>query len=406
MSGTVARSLAVASALLVALAVTGLSGQTLAAGQTPEIHPGRLDDPGEPAIDTRGWRTDFSISSVLFSEIVAGGPPRDGIPAIEMPIFESIDAADDWLAGKAPVIALEIDGDARAYPLAILSSHEIVNDSVGGVPVVVTFCPLCNTALVFERTLSDIVHEFGTTGNLRYGDLIMYDRSTESWWQQATGHAIVGELTGSRLVFRASQLIGLDQFADAWPGGLVLSRDTGYERRYRDSPYAGHDSVNRHLVFVSGEPVDGISPKERVVTVGVDGEGIAIPHSRLREVGVVAESYKGGPIVVFWEPRTPATPDEGADDANREVGSTGVFSPIIDGRRLTFSRARAEGTPIMDDQTSSTWAVSGRAIDGPLAGRSLESIPHGDHYWFAWAAFAPDTRIWSADRPGLSAEAD
>jgi hypothetical protein len=149
-------------------------------------------------VPTAGWRTDFTKASVDLGEFLARGPPKDGIPAIDTPRYESVAHARLWLSDRSPVISIAIGDVARAYPLAILIWHEIANDTLAGRPVVVTFCPLCNTALVFDRELDGVVHDFGTTGNLRYSDLVMYDRQTESWWQQATGEAIVGELTGAR----------------------------------------------------------------------------------------------------------------------------------------------------------------------------------------------------------------
>ena len=145
---------------------------------------------------TRGWNTNWNKHTIDYDELLSGGPPRDGIPSIDEPEFVSPDEAEEWLADNEPVIALEIDGDARAYPLQILTWHEIVNDTVGGVPVAVTFCPLCNSAITFDRRLDGEIYEFGTSGLLRNSDLVMYDRTTESLWQQFTGEAIVGDLVG------------------------------------------------------------------------------------------------------------------------------------------------------------------------------------------------------------------
>ena len=175
------------------------NAQEDSSGEFVPQRPGQIEDPGTPRFNTNGWLTDFSISAVPFDEIFSGGPGKDGIPAVDAPQFESIEDARPWVTGSGPVIALEIDGDARAYPLAVLTWHEIANDSVGDVPVIVTFCPLCNTALVFERELDGTVHDFGVSGNLRLSDMVMYDRQTETWWQQATGLGIIGELTGAKL---------------------------------------------------------------------------------------------------------------------------------------------------------------------------------------------------------------
>jgi len=347
-------------------------------------------------VSTAGWRTDFTRSNVDLGEIIGGGPGKDGIPAVDEPRLESIEAAATWLSDQAPVIALEVDGEARAYPLAILIWHEIVNDTIAGAPVVVTFCPLCNTALVFERTVDGVTSDFGTTGNLRFSDLVMYDRQTETWWQQATGRAIVGELTDTQLVFLASQIVSLGDFADAYPGGTVLSRDTGNPRDYGRNPYPGYDRADQEPFLFEGV-VDGrIAPKERVVTVELADEAVAYPYSELRKVGLVTEQVGGEPIVVLWEPGTASALDAPVIDEGQDAGGTGVFRPEADGRMLTFSRGGPDA-PIVDIESGSTWDITGRATDGPLEGTRLESIPHGDHFWFAWAAFEPSTRIWTAD---------
>ena len=143
-------------------------------------------------------KTDFDQHSVAFSEILSGGPPKDGIPAIDDPQFSPVSEVED-LGPDEPVIGLAIDGEARAYPLSILIWHEIVNDQIGETPVSVTYCPLCNSAVVFDRRVEGRVLDFGTTGKLRNSDLVMYDRQTESWWQQFLGEAIVGEMTGTVL---------------------------------------------------------------------------------------------------------------------------------------------------------------------------------------------------------------
>jgi hypothetical protein len=362
----------------------------------PTAEPSSQGSLADLRVSTAGWRTDFTRSNVDLGEIIGGGPGKDGIPAVDEPRLESIEAAATWLSDQAPVIALEVDGEARAYPLAILIWHEIVNDTIAGAPVVVTFCPLCNTALVFERTVDGVTYDFGTTGNLRFSDLVMYDRQTETWWQQATGRAIVGELTDTQLVFLASQIVSLGDFADAYPGGTVLSRDTGNPRDYGRNPYPGYDRADQEPFLFEGV-VDGrIAPKERVVTVELADEAVAYPYSELRKVGLVNDRVAGQAIVVIWEPGTASALDAPVIDEGQDAGATGLFRPEADGRMLTFSR-EAPDAPIIDTETGSTWDVTGRAIDGPLEGARLEPIPHGDHFWFAWAAFEPSTRIWTAD---------
>ncbi|MEX1277564.1 MAG: DUF3179 domain-containing (seleno)protein [Chloroflexota bacterium] len=147
-------------------------------------------DPAEAGlrVPTFGWRTDFSRHEVPLEEIIGGGPGKDGIPAIDQPKFRPVDVVD-WLIDREPVIAFGIGDDWRAYPIQILIWHEIVNDVVADMPVAITFCPLCHTAIAFDRTLDGRVLDFGTTGNLRHSDLVMYDRQTETWWQSASWRA-------------------------------------------------------------------------------------------------------------------------------------------------------------------------------------------------------------------------
>ena len=361
--------------------------------------PGQLEDPGRPGFNTGNWTTDFSVSSVLFADIVSGGPPKDGIPAIDAPVFESIADARTWMDGLSPVIALEIGGQARAYPMAIVTWHEIVNDTLGGEPVTVTFCPLCNTALAFERTVDGEVLDFGTSGNLLFSNLIMYDRQTESWWQQATGTSIVGEQMGTQLEFLPAQIISLDQFEITYPEGDVLSRETGFpryleEERYGRNPYPGYDRVDESPFLFFGTADGRIAPKERAATVGEGGDAIAFAYPELSEAGAVHETVGGEPIVVFWAPGTRSALDSSAIDEGADVGTTGVYRPIADGQALTFERLGPPGTPITDRETGSTWSITGIATDGPLAGTQLERVVAGDHLWFSWAAFNPDTRIW------------
>ena len=218
-------------------------------------------------ISPRGWETDFSRHTVPFSEIRSGGPPRDGIPPLDDPKFTTPDEASGWLGDQEPVIAFELNGEAKAYPLQILTWHEIVNDVVGGVPVSATFCPLCNAAIVFDRRLDGVVHDFGTSGKLRNSDLIMWDRQTETWWQQFTGEGIVGELAGKTLTILPASIVSFADFKSANPDGTVLSIDTGFSRAYGRNPYAGYDRADQPPFLFDG-PLDGrLLPKERVATV-------------------------------------------------------------------------------------------------------------------------------------------
>ncbi len=345
------------------------------------------------AQSTAEWRTDFSRHSVPLEEIVSGGPPKDGIPAIDHPRFVPVAEANRWLNGREPVVALVERGEAKAYPLQILLWHEIVNDVVGGRPVAVTYCPLCNTALTFDRRLDGTVLDFGTTGRLRHSDLVMYDRRTESWWQQATGEGIVGRHAGRRLEPVSAPLVNWQTFKATYPEGRVLSRETGFDRPYGSNPYSRYDDPKGSPIagFFRRQVDQRLPAMERVVTVTLGGKDVAYPFSELRNRRVINDRVGSVPIVVFWAAGTASAVDDREVSRGRDVGATGVFDRRLEGRTLDFEAA--DGGVFRDRQTGSEWNLLGQSESGKMKGRQLSPIPHGNHFWFAWAVFKPTTRV-------------
>jgi hypothetical protein len=340
----------------------------------------------------REFTTDFSITSIDFSEILSGGPSKDGIPAILKPKFVEINEADTWLMPQEPVVQVQVNGVAKAYPIQILMWHEIVNDEIGGVPVLVTFCPLCNTAIAFERTVNGRAFDFGTTGRLRFSNLIMYDRQTETWWQQAEGKGIIGKLTGTQLVFVPAAIISWEEFKNANPNGLVLSKDTGFLRNYGSNPYVGYDNVNRPPFLYQGpETPDKLLPVARVLAVEIEEEAVAYPYDLLSEVNVINDTVGGQEIAVFWSSGTASALDTLQIADGRDVGTAISFSRLLNGSVLTF---KYDGQNIVDDETGSTWDVLGKAISGELTGNQLEQVVSVNHFWFSWVAFKPETRVY------------
>ena len=344
-----------------------------------------------PPFDTIGWSTDFTKRIVEWDEIMSGGPPKDGIISVDEPAFESVAAAAEWLTARDPVIFFAHNGDVRAYPLAILIWHEIVNDEVGGMPVAVTFCPLCNASIVFDATIDGQAHEFGTTGRLRNSDLVMYDRVTESWWQQFTGQALVGEYVGRQLDFVPSQVISFGDFAAEFPEGQVLQRPS-FNRSYGANPYASYDSTDGRPFLFTGELDTRLPATERVVGVELDGEVMAYPFSAVAEQGVVNDTLAGTPIAVMHKAGTASALDSRTINEGRDVGSVAVFRRKLDEQTLTFS-ANADGS-FMDAETGSTWNILGEATAGELKGSQLERVLSFDHFWFAWSAFYPETGLY------------
>lgn len=345
-----------------------------------------------PPFSTVDWNTDFTKRSIAWSEVLSGGPPKDGIPAVDHPTFESVAAAEERLAKQSPVIFFAHGSVTRAYPLEILIWHEIVNDVVDGLPVAVTFCPLCNASIVFDRQVGDQTLDFGTTGKLRKSDLIMYDRQSESWWQQALGEAIVGKFTSARLNFLASQVMSFGDFAAEFPNGEVMASPTEFGRSYGQNPYTGYDSTARPFLY-DGELDARLPATERVVGTKLGDAARAYPFTTLAKQGVVNDELAATPLVIFFKEGVSSALDTARIDQGRDVGSTAVFDRRLDNQVLTF--AALENGSFRDTETGSTWNIIGEATDGPLAGKQLTRMVAFDHFWFAWHAFFPQTEIFA-----------
>lgn len=341
------------------------------------------------------WGTDFSKAIVDLRELKVGIPasdPRDLIRPIDDPFFEAV-AESDWLADNEPGVLLEIGDEARFYPLGILTRHEIVNDTFGDDAVAVTYCPLCNTAVVFDTDRNGQVLRLGVSGLLRNSDLVMWDNLTESLWQQVTGEAIVGELAGERLDVIPAGIVSWDTFRQAHPDGLAMGSDQGFGPMYGRNPYALYSSRERPLGFFDGEIDDRLPALERVVGVTIDDIEKAYPFPELEDLRAINDSIAGRSVVVLWgAPETADALDASNIREARGIGAALAFNPVVNGQTLTFQPA---GDLFVDVETGSTWTLLGEAIDGELEGAELELLPHRNEFWFAWQAFFPDGELWS-----------
>ena len=335
------------------------------------------------------FHSDHPEPLVDVSEI-QGVVPADAIPALEDPGFEPA-AEVGWLAPVEPVLALEINGDARAYPLRIMTWHELVNGTVGGVPVTVSYCPLCNSAVAYDRRVGERILDFGTSGALLYSSLVMYDRQTESLWSHYTGQAVVGHLTGAELDLIPVQTVSFETFLSSHPDGQVLSLDTGHSRRYGQNPYEFYDSNGQPFLF--GGPFDDrLDPITRVLALRAGGEGAVIPYDVLAERRVVPFDFAGRDLVALFEPGTASSLDSPVIAEGRDVGATGVFVGSLDGQPLELS-AHADGG-FVDAGTGVVYDILGRPSgESGTAAAELEPVEHLDTFWFAAAAFYPDADI-------------
>ncbi len=350
------------------------SSSPAADSSEPVVGPDGLFD--EPQLDDDG-----TPHLIPMEQIFNGGVPRDGIPSIDAPVFS---ASDEWdtfdYRDDGLVIGVEVDGIRRAYPFQVIVWHELVNDTFNGKPILVSYCPLCGTAIAFEREINGSAVEFGVSGRLYNSDLLMYDRASESLWSQITGTAVVGDEVGTRLTYYPSEVMTWADWQAAYPDSEVLTTDTGATRDYTRDPY-GDYYVSDSTMF----PVDRSSAIFDTLATKIDVTGVETPgpaygafvDADVREAGAVNEPVGDTPVLVAADP--------GAGD------NIVVFDRRHDGQTLTFER---NGDGLEDVETGSTWGFDGLATAGPLAGAQLEEIVPVKGFWFAWVAFHPETTLW------------
>ena len=326
--------------------------------------------------------------------------PRESFPIIDYPAFVGMQEGIEMFYEKEPVIAVEIDGRAKAYPLAMLTMHEMTNDTLSGIPILPTFCPLCNASVVYDRRFKhdgeEYVLEFEVSGMLRKSDMVMFDRQTETWWQQLMGYGIVGEFAGEYLDVISSLVISVEEFFHRYPEGEILSTKTGTraEERYGNNPYVSYDSIGNDPYGRFFDPVDvddRLPAMERVVDIEVGGDYKIYPWSAITSTGVIHDSFNGEDIVVWHESGMVSVMDAAEIKDSRDIGTATVFSPFVNDQKLTFQK---KGSSFVDTETGSEWEITGRCIDGELKGSQLVIVPHGNHFAFAWLAFHPNTEIY------------
>ena len=340
------------------------------------------------------WSTNFQIASVALTELQTNGLERYRAEPIDLPRFVDIQKADTLLDPRDPLIALAVGSDARAYPLRFLVWHEVVNDVVDGQPLLVTYDPRTNAAQVFERRLLGSAMRFRAVDGLYRGGRLLWDSLTQSWWRQFTGEAIVGDYTGLRLQPRPSLLVSYAEFRRTFPQGRVLgpnSRpDRDEESDYGATNYAGYESSLEPPPFFDGVPDPRLPPTARVLALELNDQAAAFDFGYLASQRVVNDNVGGQSIVALWSPGALSVLDTPRIADARDVGMAVVHGREVDGRLLTFEFA--DGA-FRDRETGSVWNLSGRAQSGPLAGAQLPPVLHGSPFWFAWAAFHPQTRL-------------
>lgn len=346
-----------------------------------------------PFDDMNDWqKTDFARSSVQFEDVVEGGPGKDGIQSIDEPKFDSIADAKNWLDGREPVVAFTHDGESRAYPLQILMYHELVNDNVAEQPISVTYCPLCNAAMVFERQYKGHVLEFGISGKVYNSNMVMYDRQTESWWLQFTGEGVVGKYMGATLNLLPSQLVSFAQFQQAYPNGTVLSRNTGFNKKYGVNPYANYDSRYLPIAWFYRKPFDDRLPAmKRVLGVALKQEAIAFPLFDLKKTPLLQTDISNQAVLIISKSGMASAVDKKLIKNSKDVLAAAAFSRVVKGRQLDF---KLVGGKIIDEQTMSAWNMFGQSVEGEFKGTKLKQVDRGVYFSFVWLEFYPESFIF------------
>ncbi len=337
----------------------------------------------EPPGSARGqFSTDFDRATVSFADIISGGPPKDGIPSIDLPRFDSVGLAETWIEPQEAVLVYSHNDETHFYPLQVLMWHEIVNDTVGGRPVAITYCPLCNTGVGFDRQLDGLVLDFGTTGRLRFSNLIMYDRQSETWWQQASGEAIAGAWAGLRLEMVPVQIAPFGEAAQQWPEARVLNRDTGFSRSYGRNPYVGYDSSTRPFLFRGPEINGEFRLLDRAIVVEYAGEEESIAYPVLREERVYPITLGGERIYVTWHPGTASALSAETVAGGRDVGSANAYFARTTAGDSVELYVDAEGV-IRDRENGESWNELGFSESS----RRLEPATAVQHFWFSAQSF-------------------
>lgn len=340
-----------------------------------------------------GWdNTDFEETTVDLGALSSSGYGRDEfITPIDDPLFTDVMMARSVVVDTAPVIAVNHFDTVRAYPLTIMMVHEIVNDVIDGTSVAITFCPLCNSAIVYERQLEGDVLRMGVSGNLYGNNFLMYDHMTESWWSQLTGEALVGEYAGEMLPILPSQVVSFATFAERYPEGDVLIGDAMRPNvNYDLNPYLGIDeSASPLLVQDNYDP--RLPPMTRILGANIHDTTIAYAFDTLSNERVVNDVLGETAIVVFWKPGVFTAVSYNTRRATNDIGQAALYGRTVDGRTLTFIH---DGSRVVDEQTGSEWNIFGEAIAGELIGTQLPEYTFFSHFWFAWASANPDTLLY------------
>lgn len=340
---------------------------------------------------TSTWSTNWKKHSVDYSDLLSGGPPRDGIPPLDKPIFTSIKEAKSWLNDNDALIFVKINDKSKAYALKILIWHEIVNDTLDEEKILVTFCPLCNASFVYSRIIDNKEYTFGTSGLLRHSDLVMFDRQSESLWQQFSGDAIIGDKTGITLDSINSSILSFKDIYTQYPNTKILSKNTGFYRSYGKNPYIGYDNINSSPFLLKDKSDLRLLPMRRVSTLEINNKSIVYSHKILKNKNLVNDIFEKSNIVVFYKENLLSVLDKKDISESKLIASTKVYNRRVGQSILEFYYK--DGF-YYDKETNSKWNFFGKALEGKFKNTQLFEFSSGNHFWFSYSIFKKNTLIY------------
>jgi len=324
------------SIYLILLAIIILISIFLLTQKQEKEKPEKISEQINPIIENNSEK----LTKTKKERIVSGGPGKDGIPSIDEPKFISVEQAEEFLSDTEPGIAVSLNGIDRFYPFQILVWHEIVNDDFNGQKVLITYCPLCFTAIAFDPLVQGEYVEFGTSGKLFESNLVMYDRKTESYWSQILGEAIDGELTGQTLDSFPSDLVEFGEWKNTFPNGEILSRDTGAERFYGVDPYGDYYS-NEEVFFEVSNTDERLNKKDFILGIIVNGKTKAYYPPSIEQKGEIRDTFEGKELILRY---------------NKDLKAVQIFERLEDGTEVRIN-------------------------------------PFGS-FWFSWVAVHPETELY------------
>lgn len=345
------------------------------------------------------WKTDTSNHTVALSDLTLA-TAKNSLPTLDYPKFIHKNDKGYNFYEHEPVICISFNGRSKAYPLSLLTMYELSNDSLGGEELMITYCPMCNAAMVFNRRVKtkekSYLLDFSISGILMHNDMVMYDRQTETWWEQLMGEAIVGELAGTELKMMRALIISAKDYFDRFPDGLILSPSDlkTITKRHNHKPFyhMDHDKRNIDSSYYLPEKVDPrLPPLERVLDIHVEGHTKIYPFEEIAKKQVINDVFDNMNFVIFYHGETVSVLDEDKLSKSKKTGSATAFRSNLDGVNYTFHKS---GNYFADDQTGSIWDITGYCREGSLKGKQLWILPHSNHFAFAYLAFFPDAEIY------------